>query len=192
MRRDPVLPLIILAVAALVAVGAAVTFGLAASDSSRPVPTIEPARPDGEESRQPRVPGDPSAGDAAISQAVAYALAARNWTPGTYLHSWNRQLKLAGGSYRRALAGQRPTPSELDALREDRAGSEASVVGADRDQLVRPPAARVLVALNEVTAAAGQTIRGLTVNEVRLRLHQEQWVVIGWTVVPEGAMPGGD
>ena len=192
MRRDPALPLIVLALAGLLAIGAAVSLGLAASKSPRLERTTQPTHPDRQDSRKHPERQDRQGGDAAIRRAVAYALAARNWTPGTYLDSWRRQLALAGGRYRRSLAARRPTPSELEALREDRARSQATVVVAEPDRRVRRPAARLLVTLNEATVAAGQTIGGVTVNEVRLRPQEDRWVVVGWTVLPGAARPGGE
>jgi hypothetical protein len=191
MKRDSLLPLAVLAVAALVAIGVAVTFGLAANGGSRPNLTRGSAPPDREDSRDRSDGQDRPAEETAISKAVAYALAARNWAPATYADAWSRQLELAGGGYRRVLAAQRPKKSELEVLREDRARSEARVVRAERDELVRPPAARVLVVLDEATAAAGQTIRGLTVNEVRLRRRERGWLVVGWTVLPGVTTRGG-
>jgi hypothetical protein len=48
----------------------------------------------------------------------------------------------------------------------------------------------VLVILNETTIAGGQTIRGLTVNQVELRRLARRWRVVGFTVLPGGATPG--
>jgi hypothetical protein len=48
----------------------------------------------------------------------------------------------------------------------------------------------VLVTLNETTIAGGQTIRGLTVNQVELRRLARRWRVVGFTVLPGGATPG--
>jgi hypothetical protein len=75
----------------------------------------------------------------------------------------------------------------LVALREDEARSRVRVIRATRDPRIRPPIARVLVMLDEATAAGGQTIRGATLNEVRLRRHAARWLVIGWTVLPGGS-----
>lgn len=97
--------------------------------------------------------------------ASRYALASRTWTPATYRSSWEWQIELAPGSYRRALIAKRPGHRELVALREDDARSKARVLRAERDRRIRPPSARVLVTLDERTTAGGQTIRGRTVNE---------------------------
>src|SRR5437867_997026 len=79
-------------------------------------------------------------------EAVArtYALAARNWTPRTYESSWERQIELAGGAYKRALRAKRPGRRELATMREDDARSTAKLLRTERDGRVRPRSARVL------------------------------------------------
>jgi len=121
-----------------------------------------------------------------IDVARPYALAARNWTPTSYDASWEVQIRLAGGRYRRELVATRPEAAQLAALVQDRATSRARVVRAQRDPAVRPPAARVLITLDEMTVAVGQAVRGLTLNEIRLASRGGRWRVLGWTVVPGG------
>ena len=172
-----------LAFVALVVVAAAIMAALARSDSIGPTVTTGPSPPERRELSEParRAPADP-----AVDTARRFALAARNWTPATYPTSWERQIELAGGGYRRALVAKRPGRRELVALREDRARSKARVLVGERDRRVPAPAARVLVTLDETTNAGGQTIRGPTLNEVRLRRHGARWRVVGWTVLPGG------
>jgi hypothetical protein len=130
---------------------------------------------------RPRRPIDP-----VLAKASAYALAARNWTPSSYIASWQAQVRLAGGRFRRALLRGRPGDAELGALRHDHARSWARLLTAARDPRIRPPNARVVVGLEEVTVAAGQRIAGPTSNEVHLRDSRGVWRVVGWTVVPGG------
>ena len=172
-----------LALIALIAITATVTAALARSDIKDPTRNTRPAPSKTEErpSKRIRAPADPI-----VDVARRYALAARNWTPATYGSSWERQIELAAGSYRRALIAKRPGRSEIVALRKDRARSEARVLQTARDRHIRPPSARVLVTLDETTTAGGQRIRGSTVNEVRLRRRGDRWLVVGWTVVPGG------
>jgi hypothetical protein len=124
--------------------------------------------------------------DPVVDVARRFALAARNWTPATYRDSWERQIQLAGGSYRRTLIAKRPGRRELAALRSEQGRSKARVLETERDRGLRPPSARVLVTLDEETSAADQTIRGPTLNEVRLMRHGDRWLVVGWTVIPAG------
>jgi hypothetical protein len=184
MRQNPT-PLALLA---LPAVGAAIMAGLAGRDRATPQGATAPsdsgrvqAATDKREKARP---------DAVLEVAARYALAARNWTATTYTASWREQTRLAGGHYRRELEAKRPRPVELHALRVDRARSNATLVRAQRDARMPEPEARVLVTLNETTIAAGQTIRGPTVNQVDLRRRAGRWRVVGFTVLPGGASPG--
>jgi hypothetical protein len=172
-----------LALMALIAITAAVMAALAGSDAVDPTGNTRPAPSKTEErpSERSHAPTDPI-----VDVARRYALAARNWTPATYRSSWERQIELAAGRYRRALIAKRPGRSEFVALRKDRARSEAHVLQTARDRHIRPPSARVLVTLDETTTARSQNIRGATVNEVRLRRRGDRWLVVGWTVVPGG------
>jgi hypothetical protein len=176
-------PLVLLA---LVVVGAAIMAGLAGRDRATPQrpaaadPGLEQAATD-----KRKKPPDPL-----LELAARYALAARNWTAATYTASWREQTALAGGRYRRELEAKRPRPLELRALREDHARSKAALVRAQRDPRVREPDARVVTTLDETTIAAGQTIRGPTVNQVELRRRAGRWRVVGFTVLPGGATPG--
>jgi hypothetical protein len=157
---------------------------LAGSDSMGPTGSTRLSPIDAEE--RPSQHANEAPVDPVVDIARRYALAARNWTPATYQASWERQIELAGGRYRRALIAKRPGRRELVALGNDQARSRVRVIRTTRDRRVRPPAARVLVALDETTSAGGQTIRGVTLNKVRLRRLGERWLVIGWTVIPGG------
>jgi|SRR5215207_4616842 len=173
-----------LALVALIVIVAASMAALAGSDIMRPTgeERVLPPKPE-ERASQPE---DTAAVDPVMDIARRFALAARNWTPATYRNSWERQIQLAGGGYRRALIAKRPGRRELAALRAEQGRSGARVLETERDQRVRPPSARVLVTLDEETSAAGQTIRGPTLNEVRLMRYGERWLVVGWTVIPGG------
>jgi hypothetical protein len=173
-----------LALIALIAIVAAVMAALAGNDIMDPTSTRPPAPSETEE--RPSEPPNPAPADPTVDVARRYALAARNWTVATYRSSWERQIELAVGRYRRALIAKRPGRRELVALRKDRARSKARVLRTEPQRRIRPPSARVVVTLEETTSAGGQTIRGATVNEVRLRRHGDQWLVIGWTVIPGG------
>lgn len=184
-----------LALLALLAIGAAITAGLAGGGAPAPGPAPDPgptppesrppdSGPAAEEARQ-RTPRDP-----AEEVAADYALAARTWTPASYRNSWERQIALAGGRHRRQLAASRPGAAQVGALESDRASSEARLVEARRDPRVADPEAQVLVTLDERTVAAGQTIAGETVNRVNLRRVGGRWRVVGFTVLPGGATPG--
>jgi hypothetical protein len=173
-----------LAVIALIVIVAAIMAALAGSDSMGPTGTTD--RSSTETAKRPAQPANRAPEDPVADVARRYALAARNWTPASYRASWEQQIELAGGSYRRALVAKRPGRDELSALRSDRARSAARVLRLERDPRVRPPAARVLVTLGESTFAAGQTIHGATLNEVRLRRRGGRWLVVGWTVIPGG------
>ena len=184
MRKNPA-PLALLA---LLAVGAAIMAALAGRDRATPERAADP-RDRGQEQaatgKPEKAPSDPL-----LALAARYALAARNWRPATYAESWQQQVRLAGGRYRRELEATHPGPVDLRTLREDRAYSKATLVRARRHPRVREPDARVLVTLNETTIAAGQTIRGPTVNRVELRRRAGRWSVVGFTVLPGGASPG--
>jgi hypothetical protein len=151
---------------------------------------MAPARHDRASSTGTREPSGQTAKSAPVDPledvARRYALAARNWTPSTYRSAWERQIKLASGRYERALRAKRPGRREIAALHADHARSTAQVLRTERDRRAHPPNARVLVTLDETTSAAGQTIRGVTLNEVRLRDERGTWRVTGWTVIPGG------
>jgi hypothetical protein len=173
-----------LALIALIAIIAAVMAALAGSDIMDP--TGNRPRAPGETEDRRTDPANPAPADPIVDVARRYARAARNWTPATYRASWERQIELAAGRYRRALIATRPGRLELVALRKDDARSNARVLRTERDRRIRPPSARVVVTLEETTSSGGQTIGGATVNEVRLRRHGDRWLVIGWTVIPGG------
>lgn len=170
-----------LALLALVAVAGAIMAALAGSESGGPAGSAGPPQA---ERRQLAERPERTRIDPVLDTARRFALAARNWAPATYRASWERQVALAGGGYRRALIAKRPGHRELVALRKDRARSQARVLVAERDRRVRVPSARVLVTLDEITYAGGQSIRGPTHNEVRLRRRGARWRVVGWTVLP--------
>jgi hypothetical protein len=172
-----------LALMALIAITAAVMAALAGSDAVDPTGNKRPAPSKTEErpSKPSRARADPI-----VDVARRYALAARNWTPATYRSSWERQIELAAGRYRRALIATRPSRREIVARLKDRARSKAHVLQTACDRHIRPPSARVLVTVDETTTAGGQRIRGATVNEVRLRRRGDRWLVVGSTVVPGG------
>jgi hypothetical protein len=172
-----------LALVTLVVVVVATLLALGGSKSMGPV---GPKRPAGTTTNARSVPAKRRAADPAVGVARRYALAARNWTAATYEDAWERQIKLAGGGYRRGLIAKRPGRRELIALRSDGARSEVRVVRFERDRHVRLPTARVLVVLDETTHAGGQRIQGETLNEVRLRWYRVGWRVVGWTVIPGG------
>ena len=171
-----------LALAALIAVLAATVVALTGSDTTRPDSTSSRVVREADEPRPDPTTG--SSPDPVVDIARRYALAARNWVPATYEESWDQQIHLAAGRYRRALVAARPGRRALITLRKEYARSAARVIQAERDPGVRPPAAQVLVTLNETTSAVGQTIRGTTVNLVSLRRYGNQWQVVGWTVLP--------
>ena len=176
-----------LAVAAVAVVALAMFAALAGSDHAKRTGTdTTSTRSPGESSAPAGRPADP-----VIAQATRYALTARNWSSATYRISWRRQVALAGGSYRRELARSRPRPAELRQLADERSSSSAQIAAAQRDPTVTPPAGRVIITLQETTIAKGQTIRGQTVNEVRLRQTGGRWRVVGWTVIPGAAPPAG-
>ena len=183
MRNNPT-PLALLA---LLAVGAAIMAGLAGRDRATPQrpAAADPGQEQAATDKREKAPPDPL-----LELAARYALAARNWTAATYTASWQEQIALAGGRYRRELEAKHPRPLELRALREDHARSKATLVRAQRDPRIREPDARVLITLNETTIATGQTIRGPTVNQVELRQRAGRWRVVGFTVLPGGASPG--
>jgi hypothetical protein len=177
-----------LALIALLAVAAAILAGLAGRDRARPQHATAPTSPRQEHAatdKREKAPRDPL-----IALAASYALAARNWTPATYADSWQQQIGLAGGRHRRELEARRPGRVELRALREDRARSKARLVRAQRDRRTAVSDSRVLVTLDETTVTGGQTVRGLTVNQVELRRLARRWLVVGFTVLPGGPTPG--
>lgn len=165
----------------MVAIAAAMLAGLAATQSDHSSRQPSAPQPERRAARQRQ--------DPAVATAARYALAARNWTPATYRRSWQAQLALAAGSYRRALLAARPDARYLAGLREEGARSQAQIADIERDPTIARPAARVIVTLAEVTLAAGQAIRGPTVNRVDLRLIDGRWRVIGWTVIPGAGGP---
>jgi len=167
--------LTLLVALAVVAIAAAVALGLAGTTRVQEKVETRPSAPN----RERRWPTDP-----VVSVATRYALAARNWTAATYLASWQRQVSLAGGRYRRELSAAMPGSAELGQLREEGSSSKASAVRAERDPTVESPQARVIVTLRETTVANGQTIDGQTVNQVTLREVDGRWQVTGWTVIP--------
>jgi hypothetical protein len=182
MRTNPTA----LAVLALFAIAAALTAAALAGKSS-PTPSEPPApTPDRQQQERDVTASKESSRDPAVDIARRYALAARNWTSTTYRASWEVQIRLAGGRYRRELVATRPDAAHLAALKRDQAASRASVVRAQRDPALRPPVARVFVVLDETTVAGSQTIRGHTLNEVRLSSRRGRWRVTGWTVIPGG------
>jgi hypothetical protein len=182
MRTSP----IALAVLALFVIAAALTAALAGKSSLTPSEPSAPT-PDRQQRQQRDGTASTEAGrDPAVDIARRYALAARNWTSTSYRAGWEVQIRLAGGRHRRELVSTRPDAAQLAALERERAASRAHVVDAQRDAAVRPPAAHVFVVLDETTVATGQTIRGHTLNEVRLSRRRERWRVTGWTVIPGG------
>jgi hypothetical protein len=174
-----------LAVVALLVIAAALTAAIAGKSSLTPSPPPAPT-PDRQQQERDGTASKEASRDPAVDIARRYALAARDWTSTTYRASWEVQIRLAGGRYRRELVSTRPDAPHLAALKRDQAASRASVVHAQRDPAVRPPAAQVFVVLDETTVAGGQTIRGHTLNEVRLRSRRGRWRVTGWTVIPGG------
>ena len=181
MRTSP----IALAVLALFVIAAALAAALAGKSSLTPSPPPAPT-PDRQQQEHGGAASKEAGRDPAVDIARRYALAARNWTSTSYRASWEVQIRLAGGRYRRELVATRPDAAHLAALKRDQAASRASVVRAQRDPALRPPVARVFVVLDETTVAGSQTIRGHTLNEVRLRSRRGRWRVTGWTVIPGG------
>jgi hypothetical protein len=174
-----------LAVLALFVIAAALTAALAGKGSLTPSELPAPT-PDRQQQERGRTASREAGRDPPVDIARRFALAARNWTPGSYRAGWEVQIRLAGGRYRRELVSTRPDAAQLAALERERAASRARVVHARRDPAVRPPAAQVFVVLDETTVAGGQTIRGHTLNEVRLTSRRGRWRVTGWTVIPGG------
>jgi hypothetical protein len=181
MRTSP----IALAVLALFVIAAALAAALAGTSSLTPSPPPAPT-PDRQQQEHGGAASKEASRGPAVDIARRYALAARNWTSTSYRASWEVQIRLAGGRYRRELVSTRPDAAHLAALGRERAASRARVIHAQRDPAVRPPAAEVFVVLDETTVAGGQTIRGHTLNEVRLSSRRERWRVTGWTVIPGG------
>ena len=181
MRTSP----IALAVLALFVIAAALTAALAGKSSLTPSEPPAPT-PDRRQQEREGTARKGASRDPAVDIARGYALAARNWTSTSYRASWEVQIRLAVGRYRRELVSTRPDAAQLAALERERAASRARVLHAQRDPAVRPPAAQVFVVLDETTVAGGQTIRGHTLNEVRLSSRRGRWRVTGWTVIPGG------
>jgi hypothetical protein len=181
MRTSP----IALAVLALFVIAAALAAALAGKSSLTPSPPPAPT-PDRQQQEPGGAASTEASRDSAVDTARGYALAARNWTSTSYRASWEVQIRLAGGRYRRELVATRPDAAHFAALKRDQAASRASVVRAQRDPALRPPVARVFVVLDETTVAGSQTIRGHTLNEVRLTSRRGRWRVTGWTVIPGG------
>jgi hypothetical protein len=173
---------------ALLAVAAAILAGLAGRDRATPQHATAPTGPGQAHAATDK--REKARRDPLLELGARFALAARNWTPATYAESWQQQIELAGGRYRRALEARQPGPVELRALREDRARSKAQLVRAQRDPRIEEPKALLLVTLNETTVAGGQTVRGLTLNQVELLRLARRWRVVGFTVRPGGATPG--
>jgi hypothetical protein len=175
---------------AVIAIGIAMIVTAADRPTHAPPRAARPAPAGVTPSSSPRSRA-PIVVEDAITVARAYALTARNWTAATYERSWRRQLTLAAGAYRRQLRAARPTRAQLVALKSDMAASSATVTRVQPDARVRAPRARVVVWLAERTHAAGQTITGMTRNEVRLhRAREGRWRVTGWTALPgAGAGP---
>jgi hypothetical protein len=174
-----------LAVLALFVIAAALTAALAGKGSLTPSEPPAPT-PDRQQQEHGGAASEEASRDPAVDIARRYALAARSWTSTSYRASWEVQIRLAGGRYRRELVSTRADAAQLAALERERAASRARVVHAQRDPAVRPPAAQVFVVLDETTVAGGQTIRGHTLNEVRLSSRRGRWRVTGWTVIPGG------
>lgn len=167
--------LTLLVALAVVAIAAAVALGLAGATTGHEKEKAAPSAPSTKVRRRT---------DPVVALAARYALAARNWTPGTYVSSWQQQISLAGEPYRRELSAARPGSAELGQLRNEGSRSQASLVRAERDPTVAPPNGRVIVTLQETTVANGQTIGGQTVNQATLREVGGRWQVTGWTVIP--------
>lgn len=202
MRRNAMprtaVPLMLLAVVAIAAALVAALAGHDAVDSreevDRPAREQSMPKPRAREARQlpaealpsERLPAGPVL-DEAEDLAARYALVARNWTPATYRAAWARQIELATDPLRGELETARPDRPEIEALRADDSSSRAKLVRLQRDPRVREPRARVVVVLQERTAAAGQVIEGRTVNDVALRRTRDGWRAQGFTIVPGGA-----
>jgi hypothetical protein len=172
-------------VLALFVMAAALTAALAGKSSLTPSEPPAPT-PDRQQQERDGTASQEASRDPAVDIARRYALAARNWTSTSYRAGWEVQIRLAAGRYRRELVSTRPDAAQLAALERERAASRARVLHAQRDPAVRPPAAQVFVVLDETTVAGGQTIRGHTLNEVRLSSRRGRWRVTGWTVIPGG------
>lgn len=109
--------------------------------------------------------------------AVAFALAARNWSAATRLAAWRRQRALAGGRYRRLLERARPTRAT------ERTSSIAIPASPPRSSTAGPRA-QVLIELHERTTTARQVTTSPTRNQVSLRRRAGAWRVTGWTILP--------
>lgn len=174
--------------AAAVAVSAVAI--LMSAGGGEPTASRPPASPPARAAMPTPTPAATSAAapqpDATLERtAVAYALAARNWSGDTYLTAWRRQHRLTGGGYRRRFERARPTRAELAGLQVERASSIAVLAGPPRAFRVGR-AGRVVVELHERTATAGQSVIARTRNRVILSRHGGQWRVTGWTILPGG------
>ena len=130
---------------------------------------------------RPPVPTTPTAAVARV--AVAYALAARNWSARTLLAGWRQQRQLATGRYGRALERARPDRARVAQLNAERASSIAVLAAPP---LIRRRARRsyVTVALHERAANGGAVTTTRTRNRVALRRTGTGWRVTGWTILP--------
>lgn len=169
---------------------AGIALGVAATNAAHPVqpPTTRaPERPTAAPTVIPRSPSPAASHREQLRVARAYALSATNWTARTRMAAWQRELALATPEYARALQQTRPTRVRLRALRTERARSRATLTRADIDPQVRPPRARVLVALRERTSSVAGTLAGETRNQVLLEHRGGRWRVTGWSVLPGGS-----
>ena len=169
---------------------AAIALGVAATNAAHPVqpPTTRaPERPTAQPTTTPKLESPAASHREPLRLARAYALAATNWTARTRMAAWQRELALAAPEYARALRETRPTHARVRALRTERARSRATLTRADIDPQVRPPRARVLVALRERTSSVAGTLSGQTRNEVQLERSGGRWRVTGWSVLPGGS-----
>jgi len=118
--------------------------------------------------------------------AVAYALAARNWSARTLPDAWLRQRAQTIGSYHRSLKRTRPSRRQLAELEKER-GSNIAILAAPPRVHRNGRRAEVTVTLHERTATAGAAATAATRNQVTLRRHHTRWRVTGWTIVPGGS-----
>jgi hypothetical protein len=120
----------------------------------------------------------------ALAAARAYAVAARAWTPETYLRQWRRQVSGSAGSLRRALRGSKPTGPEIARLRADRARVDVTVVSVTPAGTATPaggvPRASVVVALDETTTVGSASARRRTISRIELARHGRNWLVVGF------------
>ena len=175
---------------ALTTVAVVVTAAAVLAASRNPEPPPRPTRPASPAVRATAVATPaPRAQDperrALERTAVAYALAARNWSARTLVESWRRQRALTGGGYRRALEHSRPNRGQRAALAAER-GSSIAILAAPPRARRDGPHAEVVVALHERTATGGAAVTATTRNRVTLRRHHGHWRVTGWTILPGG------